>query len=163
MSAEESVSLREEKLAYVVDLEERLDEIQDVDVLLERILTESRKIVNADAGSIYIVDNHNLKIKYAQNDTQLRELPPGEKLPYLFFSFPISTSSIAGYVAATKSPLIIDDAYDIPSDKPYKFNKQTDLTTSYRTKSIYTLPLIMNNGILLGVLQIIKKEKKEKI
>lgn len=157
MSAEESVSLREEKLAYVVDLEERLDEIQDVDVLLERILTESRKIVNADAGSIYIVDNHNLKIKYAQNDTQLRELPPGEKLPYLFFSFPISTSSIAGYVAATKSPLIIDDAYDIPSDKPYKFNKQTDLTTSYRTKSIYTLPLIMNNGILLGVLQIINK------
>lgn len=157
MSTEANISLREEKLAYVVDLEERLDEIQDVDVLLERILTESRKIVNADAGSIYIVDNNNLKIKYAQNDTQLRELPPGEKLPYLFFSFPISTTSIAGYVAATKTPVIIDDAYDISEEMPFKFNKQTDLTTSYRTKSIYTLPLIMNNGTLLGVLQIINK------
>ncbi len=150
-------SKTEEKLAYVVDLEEKLDEIQDVDVLLERILTESRKIVNADAGSIYIVDNNNLKIKYAQNDTQLRELPAGEKLPYLFFSFPINTSSIAGYVAAKKVPLVIDDAYDISETEPYKFNKQTDLTTQYRTKSIFTLPLIMNNGTLLGVLQIINK------
>ena len=47
------VSEREKKLQTIVELENRLNEIQDVDVLLERILTETRKIVNADAGSIY--------------------------------------------------------------------------------------------------------------
>lgn len=152
-----TMSEKENKLQKIVELELSLDEIKDADVLLERILTESRKIVNADAGSIYVRDGEKLKVKYAQNDTQLRELPPGEKLPYLFFSFPINKSSIAGYVAETKEALNIPNAYEIPKDRPYKFNNQTDLTTNYRTQSIYTFPLVMNNGILLGVLQIINK------
>lgn len=151
------MSEKESKLQNIIELELKLDEIKDVDVLIERILSESRKIVNADAGSIYVKHGEKLKIKYAQNDTQLRELPPGEKLPYLFFSFPINKTSIAGYVASTKEALTIDDAYNIPEETPYKFNRQTDLTTNYRTKSIYTFPLVMNNGILLGVLQIINK------
>ena len=77
----EIVNERERKYKHIIEIESSLDEIQDVDVLLERILTETRKIVNADAGSIYVVDGKNLKIKYAQNDTQLRALPLGEKLP----------------------------------------------------------------------------------
>lgn len=151
------MSEKENKLQKIIELELQLDEIKDVDVLLERILTESRNIVNADAGSIYVKEGERLKIKYAQNDTQLNDLPPGEKLPYLFFSFPINKTSIAGYVASTKETLVIEDAYNIPAEKPYKFNRQTDLTTNYRTKSIYTFPLVMNNGVLLGVLQIINK------
>lgn len=148
---------KEEKLQHIIELEQKINEIQDVDVLLERILKETRGIVNADAGSIYVVDGKNLKIKYAQNDTQLKELPPGEKLPYLFFAFPINDSSIAGYVAAHQTMLNFNDAYELSDDKPYKFNKQTDITTNYRTKSMCTIPLKMSSGVLLGVLQIINK------
>ena len=42
----------DDKLQKIIEIEKQLGEIQDVDVLLERILTETRKIVNADAGSI---------------------------------------------------------------------------------------------------------------
>ena len=59
----ENVNERERKYKHIIEIESSLDEIQDVDVLLERILTETRKIVNADAGSIYVVDGNNLKIK----------------------------------------------------------------------------------------------------
>lgn len=152
------MSEREKKLQSIIELENTLNEIQDVDVLLERILTETRRIVNADAGSIYVVsgaDNANLSIKYSQNDTQLKQLPPGEKLPYLFFSFPINKQSIAGYVACTGQGLCITDAYELPEELPFKFNRQTDLTTNYRTKSMYTLPLKCAGGRLLGILQII--------
>ncbi|MCR5400974.1 MAG: GAF domain-containing protein [Treponema sp.] len=155
------VSEKEKKLQTIVELENKLNEIQDVDVLLERILTETRKIVNADAGSIYVVtgdDNSSLRIKYSQNDTQLKELPPGEKLPYLFFSFPINEKSIAGYVAHTGKALNITDAYELSEDLPFRFNKQTDLTTNYRTKSMYTIPLKMASGTILGVLQIINAQ-----
>lgn len=148
---------KDDSYKIMIDLERQLDEIKDADVLLERILSEARKMINADAGSIYVKEGNNLKIKYAQNDTQLNELPSGEKLPYLFFSFPISQTSIAGYVAYTQSPLVIEDAYNISPDESYKFNKQTDLTTGYRTQSIFTFPLVNNNGTLLGVLQIINK------
>ena len=80
------------------------------------------------------------------------------KLPYTSFSFPINEKQICGYVAYTGQPLKIDDCYQIPEDKPYKFNKNTDLTTDYRTKSMYTLPLKMANGRLLGILQIINAQ-----
>lgn len=151
----------DDKLQQIIGIERQLGEIQDVDVLLERILTETRKIVNADAGSIYVVEGDKLKIKYGQNDTHLRELAPGEKLPYTFFSFPINEKQICGYVASTGKPLNIKDCYKIPEAKPYRFNKNTDLTTDYRTKSMYTLPLKMANGKLLGVLQIINAKDED--
>lgn len=155
------ISEKEKKLQSIIELENTLNEIQDADVLLERILTETRRIVNADAGSIYVVsgeDGSNLSIKYSQNDTQLKELPPGEKLPYLFFSFPINEQSIAGYVACTGNSLRIADAYDLPDELPFKFNRQTDVATNYRTKSMYTIPLRRAGGKLLGVLQIINAQ-----
>ena len=52
----------ETKLEQIIKIEKQLGEIQDVDVLLEKILTETRKIVNADAGSIYVVEGDKLKI-----------------------------------------------------------------------------------------------------
>ena len=59
----------EDKLQEIMEIERQLNEIQDVDVLLERILTETRRIVNADAGSIYVVEEDRIKIKYGQNDS----------------------------------------------------------------------------------------------
>lgn len=150
----------DEKLQKLIELERKLGEIHDVDVLLDRILTETRKIVNADAGSIYVVDGDKLKIKHSQNETQLRELPPGEKLPYIYFSFPINEHSIAGYVAISRKPLNIPNAYEIPESEPYKFNKSTDDTTHYITKSMYTFPLISSNSKLLGVLQVINAKNE---
>ena len=145
----------EDRLQRIIEIERELGEIQDVDVLLERILTETRRIVNADAGSIYVVEGDKLKIKYGQNDTHLKELAPGEKLPYTSFSFPINEKQICGYVALSGKPLNIKDCYRISESKPYSFNKNTDITTDYRTKSMYTIPLKMANGNLLGILQII--------
>ena len=89
-----SSTTKEQKLQSLIEMERMLNEIQDLDVLLERILTEARKIVHADAGSIYVVEGNNLRIKYAQNDTQLRTVSAGSKSPYVYFSFSISKSFI---------------------------------------------------------------------
>lgn len=151
----------DDKLQRIINIERKLGEIQDVDVLLEIILTETRRIVNADAGSIYVKEGNRLRIKCGQNDTHLKRLAPGEKLPYTNFTFAIDEKSISGYVAYSGQALMIKDAYEIPEDKPYKFSKNTDLTTNYRTKSIYTIPLKMASGILLGVLQIINVKDKD--
>ena len=59
-------SVREEKLKRIIELEKVLNEIQDIDVLLERILTEARNIVHADAGSIYVYEHGMLGIRYGQ-------------------------------------------------------------------------------------------------
>ena len=82
-------TLREKKLQKILELEQILIKIQDTDILLERLLTEAREIVHADAGSIYVCEKDKLRIKYAQNDTQQRKLEPGAKLPFVCFSFVI--------------------------------------------------------------------------
>ena len=119
---------REQKLQAIIETEKLLNEIQDVDVLLERLLTEARGIVRADAGSIYVIEGDNLKIKYAQNDTQLRKMSSGDKLPYVAFSFPITENTIAGACVVRGEIINIPDAYQIPENSSFHFNKSTDVT-----------------------------------
>ncbi|MBP5283208.1 MAG: HD domain-containing protein [Treponema sp.] len=152
------MSSREQKLQTIIELEKVVNGIQDMDVLLERLLAEARGIVHADAGSIYVIENGNLRIQYAQNDTQLRKLSLGDKLPYVAFSVPITDKSIAGYAAISGNVINIKDCYNIPEGTSYSFNKSTDITTGYRTKSMLTLPLKIAGGVTLGVLQIINAQ-----
>jgi HD-GYP domain-containing protein (c-di-GMP phosphodiesterase class II) len=145
----------EKTLSRIVAIEKQLRNIQDFDVLLERVLLESRKLVNADAGSIYIPEGALLRIKYAQNDTQQAKLQPGEKLPFVAFTFPIDDHSIAGYAAHSNKLINIADVYHIDGPYPFSFNEQSDELTGYRTQSMLTIPLAATTGKIYGVLQLI--------
>ena len=150
-----------EKLAEIIRIDSELNKIQDVDILLERILLEARKSVNADAGTIYIRDGKKLVMRYSQNNSKQKELPPGQKLIYSTFSVPISKKTISGYVAATGEMVNIDDVYKISSDAPYGFNPSYDNKSGYRTQSTLTIPLESNTGGILGVIQIINAMGKK--
>ncbi len=152
---------REEILAGIIETESYLNKIQDVDVLMEQILTEARKVVHADAGSIYVHDGDRLAIHYAQNDTLQKKLPPGQKMLYSYFSFPINEKTIAGYSALTNQLVNESDVYEISPEKPYKFGRQTDAVSGYRTVSNLTIPLRTSAGNILGVLQILNALDEE--
>ena len=64
---------QKEKLDALARLGVDLNLIQDLDILMERILTEARRFVNADAGSIYIREKGLLHFTYTQNDTLQRD------------------------------------------------------------------------------------------
>lgn len=152
---------REKKLQDIIELERILNEIQDIDVLLERILTESRRIVNADAGSIYIIEDNRLKIRYAHCDTKQRQLEPGQKLPFKYFSFEINEKSMCGSAVVSKTLLNEPDVYNISPDKPYSFDRNPDMLTGYHSKAILTIPLMEGKGSVIGVLQIINPQDKD--
>ncbi|MCI5523973.1 MAG: HD domain-containing protein [Spirochaetales bacterium] len=155
------------KQEQITLIEENLRTIKDVDVLLENILSGARKIVNADAGSIYEYDSKEnlLRIRYSQNDTLQSKLGKGEKLPYVSYTLLPSSQSIAGYCVLSKKIINIPDVYNLEPNItnsngeviscPFEFNKESDIKTGYHTKSMLTIPLIMTNGKVLGVLQII--------
>lgn len=144
-----------QRLNEIIRLGSELNSIQDLDILLETILYESRKVVNADAGTIYIRDGDFLIFSHAQNDTQQKKLPFGKKLIYTSFKVKISLDSISGYVAKTGDILNIRDVYKINKKAPYHFDYSYDQKTDYRTQSMLTVPLKTNNGDIIGVLQII--------
>ncbi len=144
-----------QKANKIMKLGVELAEVKDVDVLLERILREARKLVNADAGSIYVKESGKLKFSYSQNDTLQKRLPPGKKLIYSTFEVPINNQTISGYVANTGESLNIPDAYKLRPGLPYSFNKSYDDRSGYRTQSMLTFPLKTNRGDTIGVLQLI--------
>ncbi len=147
-----------DQLREIIRLDTELSTVQDLDILLERILSEARHILNSDAGSIYLREQNDLVFSYVQNDTQQQKLPPGQKLIYSTFRVEINTRSISGYVATTGEVLNISDVYEIPEDSPYQFNQSYDRVSKYRTHSVLTVPLKTNLGDIVGVLQIINKQ-----
>ena len=150
----------------IIELDSEFNTIQDMDILLERILLEARKVVNADAGSIYIkqvstdedIIVEKLSIKYAHNDTIQQSLPPGQKMIYSVFSVPINQKSISGYCAFTMKMVNVPDMYNIPASAPYSFHATFDQITGYKTISTLTFPLATAEGRLLGVIQLINKK-----
>ena len=149
---------RKEKLSRLIQLGLEVSQISDLDVLLEKILSEARILVHADAGSIYIKEAETLKFSYAQNDTLRAKLGPNKKLVYTTFSLPINNNSIAGFVANTGKISNIPDAYKISPALPFSFNGDFDKTVGYHTTSILTVPLKNSRKQIIGVLQLINAQ-----
>lgn len=71
----------------------------------------------------------------------------------------ITPESIAGYVAETGVTLNLEDAYNIPPDKPFTINRSFDESTGYRTRSMLVVPMLNHGGGTIGVLQLINKKR----
>jgi len=143
------------KLQEIIRLGSELNELQDLDILLEKILTEAREFTQADAGTMYIREGESLMFTHAQNDTLQKRLGMDSKLPYKSFKMKINKESISGYVAETGEILNIKDMYDIPDKAPYHFDPSYDKKAEYKTVSTLTVPLKTNRNVIIGVLQVI--------
>jgi len=159
----------ETEFKNIIQLDSELNQIQDYELLLERILFEARKVVHADAGSIYITvpndkegeSKEKLSIKYSQNDTIQKNMPPGQKMIYKIFSVQINEKSISGYCAYKRTLINIPDMYNIPPEMPYKFLSDFDVITGYKTVSTLTIPLVATDQRLMGVIQVINAKDKD--
>lgn len=144
-----------EKIELITQISLDINEVKDIDLLLERILTSARRIFNADAGSIYLKEGDQLKFSYSQNKTLQKRLDPGKKLIYNTFSMPVNNDSIAGYVAKNRKIVNIPDVYEISDLVPYTFDSDYDIISDYRTCSMLTVPMRNQHGDVLGVMQVI--------
>ena len=126
---------------------------RNTDALLELILSKSREITSADAGSLYLVEESkgikHLVFKLTQNDSH--------SVPFRQFTMPIDTTSISGYAAFTGQILNIKDAYRI-RNLPFKLNRDFDKKFGYRTKSMMVIPMKNQKDEVIGVLQLINSK-----
>jgi HD-GYP domain-containing protein (c-di-GMP phosphodiesterase class II) len=147
-------------LAEVISITEQLNMLKDLDAILDRILMEVRRLTRADAGTIFLAEEDNLKFSYVHNDTFMKVGEINKDI-YTNFTIPINRSSIVGYVATTGEPLNIDDAYNLDPSLPFQFNKNFDEKTGYKTKSIFTVPVKTSQGEVAGVIQLINAKDAE--
>ncbi len=126
---------------------------QSLQAVSDRVLRKCRELTRAEAGSVFMLRgqgrSRHLEAVCAQNDVIRTKTAA--------FTVPLNTTSIVGYVAATGNTVLIDDAYSIPVDEPYRFNPGFDQRTGYRTRSIMAFALKGMQDKPVGVVQLINR------
>ena len=133
----------------------RIHETENLDQIILEASQDICKLFNADRLTLYAVNEERTaiisKIKTGLNASKDLKLP-------------ISTQSIAGYVAFSKQPVNIADVYDDEALKrihpTLSFLKEVDKRSGYRTKQMLVLP-ILDGKTLQGVLQIINNKSDQ--
>jgi HD-GYP domain-containing protein (c-di-GMP phosphodiesterase class II) len=149
---------RTKELGWLTRIGMALSTERDLNTLLEMILSQARELADADAGSLYLVeetedDTRRLRFKLTQNHSR-------PEIPFVEFTIPIDKASIAGYAASTAAPLVLDDAYELPPNVEYSMNKSIDEKYGYRTKSMLTIPMSDHKDQVIGVLQLINRKRE---
>jgi HD-GYP domain-containing protein (c-di-GMP phosphodiesterase class II) len=129
---------------------------KNIDNLFRKILSLSRKITEADAGTIYIVEEKKsgekqIRVKYS--DTFSKEISFEESV------LPYNTQTIAGYVAITGNVLNIPDVYKLTAQDPVSFNPRFDQDHDYHTKSMLVVPMRNHFDEIIGVIQLINSKE----
>jgi HD-GYP domain-containing protein (c-di-GMP phosphodiesterase class II) len=151
----DTVEVGELELEELTAVAVALSAEHDLDALLELVLTNARMLTSADAGSLYLLeeaDSENPKLRFmlAQNDSREVKLKS--------YVMDATHSSIAGHVALDGEVLNIEDVYNLPADSPFKFGRNFDAETGYRTRSMLVVPMKTHMGDIIGVLQLINRK-----
>jgi len=155
--ARAEVAARSREITELTQIGLALTTERNYDVLLEKILTQARRVAQADGGSLYLVEsrdgpNPRVRFKLAQNDT----VPDA---PFVEFTMPLNHASVGGYVCATGEAVVIDDAYFLPPDVEYSINRSFDERNGYRSKSMLTVPMKNHKNETIGALQLINRKR----
>lgn len=148
----------------MIDIGASLSEIRDIDRLFDQILTKSREITKADAGSIYLIidskttdENGNEKIERLIKFEKSQNYSFDLKTPT--FTMPITKKSIVGYAALTGVTENIPDVHHIPEDRDYSYSVEAEKKLKVRNKSCIVTPMVNTNNEIIGVLQLFNKKR----
>ncbi|MBV8152984.1 MAG: GAF domain-containing protein [Candidatus Eremiobacteraeota bacterium] len=145
-----------QRMAYESDellaIARALSSERDIPALQRLIVHKARELTNADAGSLYVVEERD-------GERQLRfavaQTGPKDEGVLINALMPLSTTSIAGYVVVKGEAARIADVYALPEEAPYRFNRAFDDSHDYRTKSMLCVPMRNMSGETIGAIQLI--------
>jgi HD-GYP domain-containing protein (c-di-GMP phosphodiesterase class II) len=131
---------RVQKLTSILDVATAMTQERELDRLLRLVVAEATKVMESERSSLFIYDRerHELWSKVAEGASEIR------------FS---AGTGLAGSVVQTGRTVNIPDAYE-----DGRFNRQFDLQTGFRTRSILTVPMTTSSGEIVGVLQTLNKK-----
>ncbi len=155
----------------------RLDELNAIGValsserninrLLETILVAAKRITNADAGTLYLVQGRTLKFEIMRTDSKGIAMggTTGVQIPFP----PIQMTDASGkpndtmvvaYVAEHDETVNIADAYTAEGFD-FSGTRKFDSANNYRSTSFLTVPMKNHENEIIGVLQLINAMHRE--
>ncbi|HRY29093.1 MAG TPA: GAF domain-containing protein [Elusimicrobiota bacterium] len=139
----------EDELRLLFSFAKEVAFTRNVDVLLDQVVGQAAKVLRAEAASLLLMNHETLQLDFkvvkGQNSEAIRNLDihlrPGEGL--------------AGWVAASHQPAIVNNAEDDPRFKP-----EVDWLTGFHTRNLIAVPM-MAQGKLIGVIEVVNRLDKK--
>ncbi|MDZ7621814.1 MAG: HD domain-containing phosphohydrolase [Candidatus Competibacteraceae bacterium] len=136
---------------------------RDTPKLLEMILLAAKRLLNADGGTLYRLDEdrHQLCFEVLHNDSLQLFMGGGSGVPIPFAPIPLydslgqpNTGMVVTYAVLHDTTVLIDDAY---ADSNFDFSgtHRFDRKTGYHSRSFLTVPMKNHDDEIIGVFQLI--------
>ena len=136
-----TAAVQNDPIVSLVKIGRSITALTDINILLKVIAEETKNAMQADRCTVFIYDKEKdeiwSKVALGMDSQEIR--------------FPAS-KGLAGYVVKTGETLNIADAYN-----DLRFNKDVDLKTGYKTKTILCMPIKNNNQEIIGAFQVLNK------
>lgn len=159
-----TISLRDHQLRLlrrVIPIGVSLSAEKDFNRLLETLVVEAQSVTNADAGTLYLLEEDALKFVILRNTSLNLAMGGTSGAPISFAPVRLrnedgseNRSNVASFAALTRKRITIADAYKVEGFD-FSGTKAFDEKTGYRSTSFLTAPLENQSGKLIGVLQLI--------
>ncbi len=148
-------------LSKVIPIGVSLSAEKDFNRLLESLVVEAQSFTNADAGSLYLVEEDKLRFVILRNTSLDMTMGGTSGTPISFYPVRLhnedgseNRANVVSYAALTHQRINIADAYEAEGFD-FSGTKAFDEKTKYRSKSFLTIPLTNKEGLVIGVLQLI--------
>lgn len=129
---------------------------RDLDTLLRQILQQSVRLTDSDGGAVFLLDESGGKRRLVFKALHSESLPDVSAL--YSEEFPLNSRSLAGHVAQTGEPLVIEDVHGLPPNATYTLNTMVEQRYGVRFKSMLTIPMMDHHAAVVGVLQLVNRK-----
>lgn len=144
MSEEKNEHIAQDKLSALMEMASLVNSCHERTVVMEYAVQSLCRILEAEAGSLLLVDEHTGHLDFEVVNGDKKELLP-------FFRVP-KGQGIAGWVAENNTPVIIPDV-----QQDDRFFKVVDRELQFVTRDMIAVPLRIGSRVI-GVLQAINKK-----
>ncbi len=160
---------RNRMLRRLIELGIALSSERDHHRLLELILLETKRIANADGGTLYLMsdDDRSLSFEILRNDTLNVAMGGTTGVEISFPPLALydeeetpNYTNVATAVALNKMTVNIPNAYETETFD-FSGTIKFDESTGYRSMSFLTVPLLNKQESVIGVLQLINARTRE--
>ena len=128
-----------------------------MEALIAMICSKLQQLLGCERCTVFLVDKQKAQL-YTSASLSYGMGPSavvsGDKDREKLLSFPINRG-IAGHVATTGEVVNLPDAYE-----DARFDRTVDNDTGYRTKSVLCVPVKNHRAEVVGVIQVINKQKR---
>lgn len=135
---------RAEQLSILNVITRQLTSTLELQPLLKNILENAVKILNSEAGTLFLVDQ--------QTDELIFQVTVGPAAPNLAGQRLPPGTGVVGKAVVTRQPVIVNDVQATAT-----WNAETDKQTGFITRAILVVPMEVKDHVI-GVIEIINKK-----